>query len=275
MPDYLKRNEYVPIGEDLEIGEQVHINHKDCPAGQDTKRRLYIKRGDEDGNDVILAYCQHCSRSGAYRKPYARSIRPKKEVTGTNELSNGTLPSDCTGDWEEWPLRGRLWLLHGGISECDGRKYGLTYSPKHDRVVLPVYNTSSGKLKGYQMRSLNEVDKPKYLTEVFEKPFYWYSGHVSDTLVIVEDILSAIRVSKYHSSIAVLSSGMSDDVYSIIGKSKYTNFIVYLDNDNAQVKKSQLKIANKLKLLGKVTVIKSDKDPKELSDTELERILNE
>jgi hypothetical protein len=127
---------------------------------------------------------------------------------------------------------------------------------------------------GYQMRSLNAVDKEKYLTVRNTSPLFWYSGQVSTKLVIVEDILSAIRVSKFHSSIAILSSGMPDDLYAIIGKSNYTDFVIFLDNDNAQVKKNQLKIAQKLSLLGNVRVIKSDKDPKEMSDNELKDILN-
>ena len=42
------------------MNEQVHINHKGCPSGEDTKHRLYIKRNAKG----LVAYCHHCTESG-------------------------------------------------------------------------------------------------------------------------------------------------------------------------------------------------------------------
>ena len=275
MPtDYLKKDEFVPIGLDLELGEQIHINHEDCPAGQDTKRRLYIKRGDDDGNDIIMAYCHNCTKRGTHSESYSRVLGAKKESKQRINGSSNLLPRDHTGVWDEWDVRGTTWVRNGGIDESRSQRWGLGYSPSSNRVVIPINDQTDGSLMGYQLRSLSAVDSPKYLTVKNKTPFYWYSGKVNSTLVIVEDVLSGIRCEKYCSSIALLSSGMSDEVYAFIAGSGHTNFIVYLDNDNRQVKVSQLSMVNRLKLLGNVRIIKSDKDPKELNEKELEEKLN-
>ena len=44
----------------LRDGEQVKVNHKNCSAGEDTKKRLYIKKV----YGGALAYCHHCTGVG-------------------------------------------------------------------------------------------------------------------------------------------------------------------------------------------------------------------
>ena len=48
----------------LEHGKQIRINHTKCPAGEDTKERLYVKR---DYNR-ILAYCHNCTGWGLIKR---------------------------------------------------------------------------------------------------------------------------------------------------------------------------------------------------------------
>lgn len=49
------------VGLSLASGETDHINHDDCPAGEDTKGRLYVTKTD---NGMLLAYCHHCGGKG-------------------------------------------------------------------------------------------------------------------------------------------------------------------------------------------------------------------
>ncbi len=49
------------VGLSLAHGETDHINHDGCPAGEDTKGRLYVTKTD---NGILLAYCHHCGGKG-------------------------------------------------------------------------------------------------------------------------------------------------------------------------------------------------------------------
>ena len=43
----------------MDVGETVRINHADCEAGEDTRRRLYITMKP----DILLGYCHNCGTS--------------------------------------------------------------------------------------------------------------------------------------------------------------------------------------------------------------------
>jgi len=271
MTHYLPHIEFVPEGEDLEYGEQIHINHQNCDAGVDTKRRLYIKRGDDNGTDAILAHCHHCGKSGYYNATNA----PAKPKSKRNKpLGNGghvALPRDFTKDWNDWPKQARIWIGVSGVGEATAHKWGIGYSKEYNRVVVPSYR--NGELLGYQLRSLDKEDQPKYITYADEKPLYWYSGRTCPTLVIVEDVLSAIRCSEHVDAAALLGSDINDTLYALIAEQGYENFLIFLDNDNRQVKLNQMRIKRKLDILGNTRIIKESKDPKCFDSTELKRIL--
>lgn len=274
MSKRLKYKEFVPIGTELALGEQVHVDHDDCDAGVDNKRRLYIKRGDDDGNDVILAHCHHCGKSGYFREAYSRFKSHKKSTGSTFTSGSGSLPGDSEQDWGKWSGKALCWVGRYGITQAESEHWELGYSKSHDRVVLPVRKAS--ETVGYQLRSLNPKDLPKYSTTAWEKPLYWYSGKVNNTLVIVEDILSAIKCSRYCSSVALLSGGVNDKTLSSIVSTGHDNYIVFLDDDNRQIKKSQIALKNRLELVSNNVKIISDlgKDPKDCSDDELKEILS-
>lgn len=92
--DYIPFDDFVHYGEDLTSGEQIHVNHDKCPAGLDTKRRLYIKRTEDDR--YILAYCHNCSLSGRYSIKYgavkSATTKGKAERDGVSTPYRGTLP---------------------------------------------------------------------------------------------------------------------------------------------------------------------------------------
>ena len=272
MKEYLNPNDYVPIGEDLTLGEQVHINHENCPAGEDTKQRLYIKRGDEDGRDCILAYCHNCGLSGF--KPVSTKAGEYSRILSSkvSRDADGPYTGRRESNWDRWDGKAISFCTQGKVTDGLCKRYGIEYCSDDDAVYIPILK--DGREIGYQLRNLSLGHCPKYETTAFEKPLFWYSGNTNNTLVIVEDVLSAIRCAEYVSSLALLSSNMSDDIFEFIASTEHTDFIVFLDDDNRAVKKSQSKIAQKLSALGTVRVIHSNgKDPKEFNNEELERIL--
>lgn len=270
---YLRYEEFVSLGQELEIGEQIHINHEDCDAGEDSKRRLYIKRGDDDGNDIILAYCHHCGKSGRYNDSFSKVKKARQGLhhVTTSTTRDNKIPRDAITSWNDWTKEARVWVSQYGITEEESVRWGLTYSKFYDKVCLPF--RIDGDLHGFQLRALHKDITPKYDTRRIISPTCWYSGKVSDTLTIVEDILSGIKCARHTSSLAVLGSGLSDEVFEFISSQGFTNFNVFLDNDNRHVKKNQLVLKNRLELLGNVKIIKELHDPKEFSDEQLKELL--
>lgn len=269
----LRKKEFIEAAADLDIGEQIHINHADCPAGMDTKRRLYIKRTEEDG---IVAYCQHCGQSG-YHRENERRYRSVEKIFGGSTLSvsrNIKLPHDSSGTVGEWPARAKVWLYRYGITDEEIARYGIVYSDTVGRVLLPVYN--NGSMVGYQARRVLEDESEKYLTKTSDPSrMVWYTNNTthSNDVVFCEDILSAIRVGRRVSSCALLGINIKDEVLHSIIKN-HDSFTIFLDDDNRQVILGQIALKNKLELFGSVRLIKGvGKDPKECSDTELEEIL--
>jgi len=259
-----------------ESGAQVHVNHEGCSAGLDRKKRLYIKRLPDNS---VVAYCHHCGSSGYYTDKITnihRVVKPPLEES--QSAKNLLLPKDVINDATQWPIDARGWLLKYGITEKEIKEHGIVYSPSVDRLLFPLY--MDGNYIGWQGRSLTQDrDVPKYLTTVdSNNPSgncgVYKHGPDSSTAVLVEDIISAIKVSRTADAIALLGSHPTSEVINWIAN-RYSNIYIWLDNDKPEVIKQQNKLASLFKVLvsGKVELILTDKDPKNHSDTEIKGLI--
>ena len=106
--------------------EQTHVNHVGCPAGEDKKRRLYIKRTDK----ALLAFCHHCGEKGfvklgsddrlmAWGKTASAPAKAKEKIVLTEKLSTD----------------GNIWLLKHGITQRD-KFYGVL--GKNEQVAFDL-----------------------------------------------------------------------------------------------------------------------------------------
>ena len=68
------------------LGEQVNVNHVACTAGLDTKKRLYIKRTEKNGRDIILAYCHHCGFSGVRMESSHKIKKGRADSRSTHNI---------------------------------------------------------------------------------------------------------------------------------------------------------------------------------------------
>jgi hypothetical protein len=154
------------------------------------------------------------------------------------------------------------WLLKYRVFEADRLATGIKFDTVSQRLMLPL---SGG---AYQGRS-NHV-QPKYLTFGEKVPMFFGDG---GTIVLVEDWLSAYRISKTCSALALLGTSVPLRILGLL-TTKYNRIVLWLDPDEAG-KIAMKKIERKLALLVpyKIQTIESDKDPKEYSDTEIKTIL--
>jgi hypothetical protein len=252
----------------LSDGEQTHINHPQCPAGADRKRRLYIKR---DGA-VLLGKCHHCGQGGSWCLGRQSYIRRRKTHKSVQKLY---LPRDFTTDPAECHVLANVWFNKYGITDEEREHYNLGWSEQWKRAILPIWQ--GGQLIAYQARRLLPGDEgPKYMTRRLEsagRPFFtggWGEDLGFDTMVIVEDILSAIKVGRYVTTTAILTGAMSQEIVAGVLRYKPKRVVVWLDDDNPAIRQSQRRILRRIAPYADVhRVTGVGADPKELTGNQI------
>lgn len=276
------------------VGDQVQINHVGCPAGVDTKRRLYVKHKT---TGAVVWYCHHCNGSGSRTLGVGssrRSVHQSLCDMGTElnsrpqaHRTTAKLGRSVTQDHKEISQEGLRWIQSGGVTSSEVVDYGLGYSADvewarslRDRVVLPCYGSDG--LSVVQYRKLSSThDTRKYITYgsgVFDSQYRHrrVASYDSKTLVVVEDILSAIRIGRTHRCIAALHGTVPVSYLCSLGRSMcYDRVVVWLDNDNATIKRSAREAARELGVVfPQVLLVTGHDDPKHHTDEEIEEILN-
>lgn len=129
------------------------------------------------------------------------------------------------------------------------------------------------------MRSIDPEVKPKMLyAGKKEDQTLYYLKTIFDpvSLIIVEDIISCIRVNEFQDCIALCGTSLSEkkkeELLKIIKKTKYQNVILWLDGDQAGRKGAE-KLRKELKSYIDIRIIRTKKDPKCFSSKEIKEIL--
>ena len=257
----------------------TRLNHADSPEYgtpcSDTRARLYLKETTKG----TAWFCHNCGKGGF--KPKG-NLTPKELLSYIKGLSvipkqsasqrEVKLPYDFT---QSIPKKGLQWFYKYGIFQEDIKKFHFGYSQKYNRVILPVFDDE--ELIYYQARTLDPPSKnnPKYINvrqsgakNVWFKNF---SQTKKDKLVVVEDILSAVKVGKVTNAVSLLGSYIPTSFTTLCND--FDKIYLWLDRDKL---KESIAYAKKLRLYsGKlVSVVVRDKDPKEHNISEIEEILN-
>jgi hypothetical protein len=252
---------------------------KTLPTGQ--KTRADCECGD--GKTLIInhftkkysAYCFRCGFDKYHIKGNStleelRLLRELNERTAKLSFTKLELPHDFTTDI---PISGRLWLYSGGLSPSTWGKYGIGYSPALHRVVLPVYDTR-GNLVWYQMRAVLDGQEPKYIQPDRPRGNVTFSagcnGGDRTRAIVVEDILSAIRVSKFEPTFSLLGTKITTEQASLLAQ--YSRVTTWMDADKAG-RDGAYNIRKCLSLVTEVDNIRTEDDPKRLSDQQIEESL--
>jgi hypothetical protein len=157
------------------------------------------------------------------------------------------------------PVKAKQWLLKYGITNEEIDKYKIAYNANSEILVLLfTQNYWQGRCFGNQYQ--------KYLSKG-NKPLTIYGN--SDTIVCVEDVLSAIKIARLSPEFCatpLLGSSMSLETTQSLSE-RFKNIVIWLDRDKA---KEAIRIARNLKQRGLlVEVVISPKDPKEYTKGEL------
>lgn len=271
---YLNREDYVPYAPDTP--SQIAIRHRDtCDNGTDHTARLYIKR---ESSGVIKAYCQNCGARGVHRpEDYIRTIDDILEPLSLTDLV--TIPRDSIFDPHEWPTKYKAHLFRFDITYDEITNNKLSYSPYLRRIIIPVYD-EAGELVSWQGKTLQPTtDKnPKYYGEAIpgnDYPHYAFTSNKdSDVVVLVEDFISAIRVSRHLPCIVVHGVHVKDYFISHLINA-HRRVIIFFDDDNETVREKTNQIKRELSMVMEscISITGYNKDPKNFDRFELREVL--
>ena len=249
-----------------ELGENETTNVHHCKHGRNNDRCYVTNTGE-----AYLFYCHHCHKAGKLRNKlatYKKHTAPPKDKLPKSFL----MPSTLEKDVRLWPIEARMWPQKASLTADMIKEVGMGWDERTGRVCLPV--SFEGQYRGYVARRIRG-DGPKYLARRNDVNKFIYAKHAIDNghVVLVEDILSCIKL--YFcgiNAVALQGTSIDDSLLNYITEN-YSEFDVWLDNDNPQVKMNQVKVARRLELFGECRIIKTDKDPKEYSREEIEECL--
>jgi Zn ribbon nucleic-acid-binding protein len=226
------------------------VTHEPCPRclSRDNLGRW------EDGH----AWCFGCGYREPPRRTISNSIRKEEFNTDDGGLWGGDPPVYSIPNV---PFR---WIKQYGITNKEIEEFKLAWQPRRERLVLPFYE--NGEVVFFQGRNFKE-DQPKYVTYGKRTQFHIFDKKGdSDSLIFVEDYISAIKVSRVTAAYPLLGAHIPDSLLER-ARRRFETLGVWLDAD-------KLKEASRAVLRGSMMGLKmfriySPKDPKEYSTNEI------
>jgi hypothetical protein len=214
-------------------------------------------------------YSFHCFKCGEHTFMYheSQSYRDRKHREAAiaaarqeKKRQGFDLPLDFS---QTIAPAGLAWLGSGGWTADLIFKYGIGWSDRLSRVVLPLDI-------GWQARAVMEGHQPKYLSKC-PTDMIWRSEPITDRVCLVEDVLSAGRVGQLYPSVAILGTEPRS-VMQWIGQCK--EVVLWFDNDDAG-RTARAKIEKVLRWIPSIRLleVRTAMDPKKYTTREIRMFL--
>lgn len=243
--------------------------------------------GSRDNSGLYSDGHSHCFGCGKHTPATTTDIFRRLKEGWQSQIESkvkGTLvlPPDDTAPFIGY--RGLQWLNKYGIVESERDQF--LWSDERQWLVYPIYSPKElaehGEkiLVAWQARNFSQLrPKPKYITRGPVGDIYLTINPPSNaadtliTIVLVEDIISALRVGRSWRTLPLFGSHISIKLLTMLC-SRFKRLVVWLDADKAE---EGLKAAHKASQLGFDTVqtMFTDKDPKEYTDKEILNYLDD
>lgn len=209
-------------------------------------------------------YCWSCGAvSGADRPGFVSN----------KEDRDWSLPHDLSTD--NFPIDFFQWISPTGLTLGELLAHNYFFSKSTQGVWRLLQQSDSAELRGFVGRGHNAAEArriygsqgPKARFYGSKEETFAYSGsdklQLRNSLVIVEDSLSSIKVGRHCCSLPLFGSSISNSKLSKIVANRYDKIYVWLDSDKLRAAHS---IAERIAMLGiKSVVITTDLDPKYLN----------
>lgn len=226
------------------------------------------------GNDYIAFKCWRAS-CGFKGKIGKGSV--SRNLGKTNEDRTKFTPRPFLDPYFSLPPDIERELYHRyGISRELLRTNGVKYCRNRDRLIMPVFDINGDQYGIVAKRWTHGDGEDKVLNHFVKEKvrLHWPKGfskeHGKCRSIIVEDILSALSLQHYYSTIALLGTELSPEAAEQI-RSKTDSIILALDPD-ATHKAVQIKQRYAL-LFKEIKIITLPRDPKDCSIEEIQEVL--
>ena len=241
------------------IGEQVtSLLCPICSGGETHEKTFAIKR-IETGL-LYTCYRAKCGRAGFIPSssldytPIVKKFTPRVYRRATENLT---------------VAQAMFFYDKFGLSAEELIDNGFKYNKETDRFIMPILNYSGFEI-GHMARSYSG-DTPKavayWANDVVKLHFPIGLQVVHNTIVLVEDIISAIKVNRQVPCAALLGTGISEEMINYIARG-WRNVILALDPD--AIRKA-MGYKRKYGLwFRNFNVCMLSNDPKDLSDEQID-----
>ena len=227
------------------------IHNEQCPKCRAS--------GNDVSKDNLAVYSddhKYCFRCGYYVPPDKTYII-KSYIEKPKEISSLTFPDTCAFTPET------LAYL---------KRYGLTDEEIHDNLYGHEDGYAFMTSNFYLIRRLDKL--PKVLTHgnvVGNEPVF-LTREPSKTIVLCEDVLSAIKIARVENSCALLKTSVH---YKLLWRlaSSFDKCVLFLDGDmySNMTKKLLPQVSPYFK---ETKIVFSERDPKELSTSEIKSFID-
>jgi len=248
----------------LEIAEEL-------PLGTKTRVTCCGKNRDAVISNDKQGYSVHCFKCG-YSDRHTVHNRTLEQLRCLEELNRQPDPVEIPEDFTSViPVQHRTWLYKAGITHAEYLQAGIGWSDHLQRIIIPLYG-DSGELLYFQCRAVHKGQLPKYKNPPVEKATLLYKVNHPDysRVVVTEDILSALKVGRHTHAVSILGTKTSDEQAAYLSEFKLVSY--WLDPDKAGLEGAR-KGCKQLSLVTNTEVLHSSKDPKNLSDRVIRKIL--
>jgi hypothetical protein len=233
------------------------IGHTQCPE--------CVKLGKDNGRDNLALYSDggcYCFSCGFSESSAGLQKLKQRTPTVTKGIS---LPSDVS---EYLPARAWDYLGQYSLTKQDCVANTILWSDFYSRLVFPYFDSTG--LLAWQGRYLgDDPDKAKWFSQGNLNAFYHIVGNTkSRTVVLVEDIVSAIKVGQCGNVAASPLFGSHVSTKRILYlKHFYDTILVWLDMDKAKESVKFSKTARDFGVMSRSII--TEKDPKLYSTQEI------
>lgn len=256
------KSEIVLLAAAIGVGESNRVLCPACDGGSTHEASLSITR-EESGALVWQCFRASCELRGTTDRTGSLIQRPTQELKKPRAVFAGRTQALSKGQLDRIQ---ELW----GITDPEHWYWTNDYG---GRVAMSI-RSPKYLHRGWLLRDIRGTAKVKALTytEPNEEGLSWYKTSPNAPTVLVEDIPSSVRVSRYMNAVALLGTGIGVDRAIEIGEYSTKPVILALDQDATSL---AFKWANRWGLLwGDVIVLPLSKDFKNMTEDELRSTLN-
>jgi len=229
----------------------VFSHHENCPHC-----------GSSDANAQYTDGSQHCFSCGFHVYPKISGWVRRKDDKDDEYDVKITLPDDLSNEYSQECL---TWVDQYGLGAVDLMRHNVKWSARNNQLIFVYQHMDKPSIGCTQARNFN-TGRSKYFNQGDVNqvlPIYYYTKPMeASRLVIVEDAISAIKVSQnvWVDAMPLLGSHLPLHKLVKLKNQGYSQITIWLDHDKY---KEALAIGDKLRYTGvNVKVVTTDLDPK-------------